>query len=34
MARYSFEFRQGEKVVYEGDQTAWWAKVNTEHPAL
>jgi 3-hydroxymyristoyl/3-hydroxydecanoyl-(acyl carrier protein) dehydratase len=28
MARYSFEFRQGEKVVYQGDQTAMWARIS------
>ena len=27
LARYNFEFRQGETVVYEGDQTAVWLKV-------
>ena len=27
MARYHFEFRQGETLVYEGDQTAMWLKV-------
>ena len=27
LARYEFEFRQGETVVYEGDQTALWLKV-------
>lgn len=26
--RYVFEFRQGENVVYEGDQTAIWQKVS------
>ncbi len=26
MARYCFEFRQGETLVYEGDQTAMWLK--------
>lgn len=28
MARYRFEFRQGETLVYEGEQTAMWMKVN------
>jgi hypothetical protein len=27
VARYSFDFRQGETLVYEGDQTAVWMKV-------
>lgn len=27
LARYAFDFRQGEKVVYEGDQTAMWLRV-------
>jgi 3-hydroxymyristoyl/3-hydroxydecanoyl-(acyl carrier protein) dehydratase len=27
MVRYKFEFRQGETVVYEGEQTAMWMKV-------
>jgi len=27
LARYSFEFRQGDKLVYESDQTAMWLKV-------
>jgi len=27
MVRYQFEFRQGETVIYTGDQTAMWAKV-------
>lgn len=27
MARYRFEFTQGDKVVYEGDQTAMWTRV-------
>ena len=27
MVRYKFEFRQGETVVYEGEQTAMWLKV-------
>lgn len=27
MARYSFEFSQADKLVYEGDQTAMWMKV-------
>lgn len=26
MLRYHFEFRQGETLVYEGDQTAMWLK--------
>ncbi|MEW5742241.1 MAG: hypothetical protein AB1938_25215 [Myxococcota bacterium] len=28
VARYRFEFTQGDKVVYEGDQTAMWMKVD------
>lgn len=27
MARYRFEFTQGDKVVYEGDQTAMWMRL-------
>lgn len=27
LARYGFEFHQGETLVYEGDQTAMWQKV-------
>ncbi len=27
VARYSFEFRQGATIVYEGDQTAIWDRV-------
>jgi hypothetical protein len=27
LARYSFEFTQGGKLVYEGDQTAMWQRV-------
>lgn len=27
MARYTFSFRQGETVVYEGEQTAMWIKI-------
>ncbi|MBK7863159.1 MAG: hypothetical protein IPJ65_32020 [Archangiaceae bacterium] len=27
LARYQFEFRQGEKLVYEGEQTAMWLRV-------
>jgi len=32
VARYGFEFRQADKLVYEGDQTAMWLKVD-EHGA-
>jgi hypothetical protein len=32
LARYSFEFKQGETLVYEGDQTALWTKVNPHAP--
>lgn len=32
MARYRFEFRQGETLVYEGEQTAMWLKVDEGHP--
>lgn len=28
VARYSFEFRQRDKLVYEGDQTAMWMRVD------
>lgn len=31
LARYSFRFLQGDKLVYEGDQTALWSRV--EHAA-
>ncbi len=27
LARYSFEFTQGSKLIYEGDQTALWTKL-------
>ncbi|MBE2254031.1 MAG: hypothetical protein IAE78_31175 [Myxococcus sp.] len=27
MVRYQFEFRQGDTVIYTGDQTAMWARV-------
>jgi hypothetical protein len=27
VARYSFEFKQGDTLVYEGDQTAVWEKM-------
>ncbi len=27
LARYQFHFRQGDKLVYEGDQTAMWLKL-------
>lgn len=27
LARYSFEFTQGKKLIYEGDQTALWTKI-------
>ena len=32
MARYRFEFRQGDTVVYEGEQTAMWLKVVEGQP--
>jgi hypothetical protein len=32
MARYTFEFRQNETLVYEGDQVAMWMKVDAQHP--
>lgn len=32
MARYTFEFRQGDVLVYEGDQTAMWMKIDETHP--
>ena len=32
MARYRFEFRQGETLVYEGEQTAMWLKIDETHP--
>ena len=33
LARYEFEFRQGDKVVYEGDQTALWLHVREAEAA-
>jgi hypothetical protein len=27
VARYGFEFRQGDTLVYEGDQTAVWTRL-------
>ena len=30
MARYRFEFRQGDTLVYEGEQTAMWLKMKDE----
>lgn len=27
LARYDIKFHQGDKLVYEGDQTAWWTRV-------
>jgi hypothetical protein len=30
LARYSFEFTQGSKLIYEGDQTALWTKLATD----
>ena len=27
LARYAFEFHQSDKLVYEGDQTAMWTKI-------
>ena len=27
VARYGFEFRQGEELVYQGDQTAMWTRL-------
>ena len=27
LGRYDLRFFQGEKLVYEGDQTAWWERV-------
>ncbi len=32
MARYTFQFRQGETLVYDGDQTAMWMRVDEGHP--
>ena len=32
VTRYAFEFRQGEKLVYEGDQTAMWLKIDPSRP--
>lgn len=32
MVRYKFEFRQGETVVYEGEQTAMWLKMVEGQP--
>jgi 3-hydroxymyristoyl/3-hydroxydecanoyl-(acyl carrier protein) dehydratase len=33
MARYKFEFRQGDTLVYEGEQTAMWLKMDENAPA-
>lgn len=27
LARYEIKFHQGDRLVYEGDQTAWWTRV-------
>ena len=27
LGRYEFEFKQGDKIIYEGDQTALWMKI-------
>lgn len=32
LARYAFRFTQGEKLVYEGDQTALWMKLDRSPP--
>ena len=32
LARYSFEFTQGSKLIYEGDQTALWTKLELAAP--
>jgi 3-hydroxymyristoyl/3-hydroxydecanoyl-(acyl carrier protein) dehydratase len=32
MARYTFEFKQGDVAVYEGDQTAMWMRIDEAHP--
>lgn len=29
LARYGFRFLQGERLIYEGDQTALWSRVTT-----
>ena len=29
LARYEFEFTQGKKLIYQGDQTALWSKVES-----
>lgn len=33
LARYDFVFRQGGTLVYEGDQTALWTRIQAEQPA-
>jgi hypothetical protein len=33
MARYKFEFRQGDTLVYEGEQTAMWLKMDEDAAA-
>ena len=33
VARYAFSFWQNEKLVYEGDQTAYWMKLDAAHLA-
>ena len=32
MARYRFEFRQGQALVYEGEQTAMWIRMEEGRP--
>lgn len=32
MVRYRFDFTQGEKLIYEGEQTAMWMKIDETHP--
>ncbi|MBI5513641.1 MAG: hypothetical protein HY909_07720 [Deltaproteobacteria bacterium] len=30
VGRYTLRFHQGDTLVYEGDQTAWWQKIDPE----
>jgi 3-hydroxymyristoyl/3-hydroxydecanoyl-(acyl carrier protein) dehydratase len=32
IARYAFRFTQGDKIIYEGDQTAMWLKIDESTP--
>jgi hypothetical protein len=32
IARYALRFTQGDTLVYEGDQTAWWERLTAPSP--